>query len=70
MGEQGKVMLRVYVSASGAAEKVDIHSSSGSPRLDQAARDAMAQWTFAPAREGREPVAAWVLVPITFVLEG
>lgn len=70
MGEQGKVMLHVYVSASGAAEKVEIRTSSGSPRLDQAARDAVERWKFVPAKQGDEPIGAWVLVPITFVLEG
>lgn len=70
MGEHGKVMLRVYVSASGAPEKVEVRTSSGSPRLDQAARQAVEQWKFVPARQGDEPVAAWVIVPITFVLEG
>ena len=66
----GKVMLRVYVSAQGAAEKVEIRTPSGSLHLDQAAREAVERWKFVPARQGDEPVAAWVLVPITFVLEG
>jgi len=69
-GAMGKVMLRVYVSAQGAAEKVEIRTSSGSLHLDQAAREAVERWKFVPARQGDEPVAAWVLVPITFVLEG
>jgi periplasmic protein TonB len=70
MGEHGKVTLRVFVSSAGMPDKVEIRSSSGSPRLDQAAREAVEQWKFVPARQGEEPVAAWVLVPITFVLEG
>lgn len=70
MGEQGKVMLRVYVSASGAAEKVEIGTSSGSRRLDEAARLAVELWKFVPARQGAGSVAAWVIVPITFALEG
>lgn len=70
MGEQGKVMLRVYVTATGSAQRVEIQTSSGSPRLDQAARAAVERWKFVPARHGDEPIAAWVLVPITFVLEG
>jgi len=70
MGEHGKVMLRVYVSAQGRAERVEVRTSSGSQRLDQAARAAVEQWKFVPARQGDDPVAAWVIVPITFVLEG
>jgi protein TonB len=69
-GVQGKVLLRVYVSSQGIAEKVEIGTSSGSPPLDHAAREAVERWKFVPARQGNEPIAAWVLVPITFVLEG
>lgn len=70
MGEQGKVVLRVYVSTTGTAEKIEIGTSSGSRRLDDAARLAVEQWRFVPARQGEVPVAAWVIVPITFALEG
>jgi len=70
MGEHGKVMLRVLVTAQGTAERVEVRTSSGSQRLDQAARSAVEQWKFVPARQGDDPVAAWVIVPITFVLEG
>jgi protein TonB len=70
MGEHGKVMLRVYVTEQGTAERVEVRTSSGSQRLDQAARSAVEQWKFVPARQGDDPVAAWVIVPITFVLEG
>lgn len=68
--EQGKVVLRVYVSATGTAEKVEILTSSGSPRLDQAAQEAVRSWHFVPARQGETPVPAWVNVPIKFSLEG
>lgn len=70
LGEHGKVMLQVFVAATGTPEKIVVHASSGSPRLDQAAREAVERWKFVPARQGDEPVSAWVLVPITFVLEG
>ena len=69
-GEQGRVLLRVHVSAQGGALEVDIAKSSGSPRLDSAAVDAVRRWRFVPARQGEKPVAAWVLVPISFSLEG
>jgi protein TonB len=70
MGQQGKVMLRVLVNASGTTDKVEIRSSSGFERLDDAALDAVRHWRFVPARQGDRPVAAWVLVPIIFTLEG
>jgi periplasmic protein TonB len=68
-GQQGKVVLRVLVNASGSPDSVEIRSSSGFDRLDDAALDAVRRWRFVPARQGDTPVAAWVLVPLTFTLE-
>lgn len=68
LGEEGRVLLRVYVLADGSAGQVEIRQSSGFDRLDRAAREAVARWRFVPARAGGEPVAAWVLVPIHFSL--
>ena len=70
LGEQGKVVLRVLVSAAGTAEEVQLRSSSGHARLDDAARDTVRRWKFMPAGHGAESVAAWVLIPIYFRLEG
>lgn len=69
LGEEGKVVLRVQVNADGRASDIEIKGSSGFPRLDAAAHDAVARWRFVPARRGDEPIAAWVLVPILFSLE-
>ena len=70
LGEEGKVVLRVFVESNGRAAQVEIRTASGSTRLDQAAADAVAQWKFVPARRGEESVGAWVLVPIIFSLKG
>jgi protein TonB len=67
-GEQGQVMLKVLVSTEGTAKRVQIDRSSGFPRLDEAAHDAVHQWRFVPARRGTEPIEDWVLVPIVFRL--
>ncbi|HMM54981.1 MAG TPA: energy transducer TonB [Candidatus Desulfobacillus sp.] len=69
MGEQGRVVLRVHVGADGNPDEVQLHGSSGSPRLDQSALQTVRRWKFVPARLGNEPVAAWVLVPIAFKLK-
>ncbi len=69
-GHQGKVVLRVFVNAAGGADQVEVRSSSGYSTLDQAALNAVRRWRFVPARQGDQPVAAWVLVPLTFTLEG
>lgn len=68
MGEEGEVRLRVHVDAAGNAQQVEIERSSGFPRLDQAALDTVKRWRFVPARQGDQPVAAWVIVPIQFTL--
>lgn len=68
LGETGRVLLRVLVSADGHADEVELGTSSGFERLDAAARQAVVRWRFVPARRGDERVAAWVLVPISFVM--
>jgi protein TonB len=70
MGEEGRVFLRVYVEASGLASRVDIRTSSGSERLDQAALDAVRRWKFVPARQGDQAVPEYVIVPISFSVKG
>ena len=68
MGEEGEVRLRVQVGPAGHAQQIEIYRSSGFPRLDQAALDTVKQWRFIPARQGEQPIAAWVIVPIQFSL--
>ena len=68
--EQGKVVLRVLVNTAGNADDVQLRVSSGSERLDASARETVMRWKFSPARRGAQPVPAWVLVPISFSLEG
>lgn len=66
--ESGKTVLRVYVEPGGKPSRIQVKASSGSPRLDQAAQDAVWRWKFVPARRGDEAVGAWVVVPIDFNL--
>jgi protein TonB len=70
MGEQGRVMLRVLVKPDGRADQIQIQSSSGFVRLDGVARETVLRWKFIPAKRGVEAVPAWVLIPISFRLEG
>jgi len=69
MGETGRVVLRVLVSPEGRAEQLEVRTSTGHPRLDQAALDAVRRWRFVPAKQGDHAVSAWVLVPLTFQLD-
>jgi protein TonB len=68
LGEQGRVLLRVLVNPNGSADEVRLQTSSGSARLDEAARTTISRWKFVPAKRGNQPVPAWVLIPITFEL--
>lgn len=68
LGEEGKVVLRVRVSALGAPLLVELHHSSGYARLDEAAKAAVERWRFVAARQGSEPVESSVLVPLNFTL--
>nr|WP_283773074.1 energy transducer TonB [Craterilacuibacter sp. RT1T] len=65
-GEEGRVVLRVEVGADGRVRDISILHSSGFPRLDRAARDAVERWRFTPARRGNRAVADRVDVPIRF----
>ena len=67
--EEGRVLLRVLVNPAGRADEVQVQSSSGHARLDTAARETVRSWKFVPAKRGAEPVAAWVLIPVSFRLE-
>jgi len=69
MGEEGKVILRVSVTPQGSADNVEIKTSSGSARLDEAAQKTVRNWKFIPAKRGDLAVQSWVLVPIIFKLE-
>lgn len=69
LGEQGKVMLEVQVQADGLPSRVSISKSSGYPRLDNAALDAVKHWKFVPAKRAGIPIAATVIIPMPFVLE-
>ncbi|MBN9424605.1 MAG: energy transducer TonB, partial [Candidatus Accumulibacter sp.] len=69
LGEEGKVVLRVRVSAQGLPLAVEIRQASGYARLDEAARAAVERWRFVPAQQGGEAVEATVLVPLAFALD-
>ena len=68
-GEQGTVMLKVFVTREGAATSVTVERSSGSRSLDSAATETVRSWRFAPARQGDQAVEAWVIVPVEFRLD-
>lgn len=67
--EQGVTLLRVLVGADGRPQDIQIEQGSGFDRLDRAARMAVRDWRFVPARVGEKAVSGWVTVPINWNLE-
>ena len=69
IGEEGRVLMKVLVSADGSAENVEIEKSSGSERLDNAAMQAVKRWKFIPAKKNNQALSAYVIVPVKFSLD-
>ena len=68
-GIEGRVNLKVVITREGRPAQVQVHESSGSSALDNAAVEAVRNWQFVPARRGQEPIESSVIVPIVFKLE-
>jgi protein TonB len=69
MGEQGTVIVRVFIGLQGTAEQAEIRTSSGYDRLDKAALDTVQRWRYVPGKRHGNPEAMWFNVPVRFVLE-
>jgi len=67
-GEEGTVRLKVLVDERGRPRDVTVANSSGFPRLDQAAMDAVRKWRFVAATDGANAITAWTQVAVTFRL--
>ena len=67
--EQGTVVFNVLVDESGHPQQINIQTSSGYDKLDQAAMQAIHRWMFNPAMRGSQKVTAWTSVRVTFRLE-
>ncbi len=66
LNEQGTVVLTVLVKSDGSAGDVEVKSSTGFPRLDRAAMEAVRSWHFNPATIDGKPIDKTYEVPITF----
>ena len=66
--EEGSVLVRANVDASGVPGEVTLVRRSGSRDLDNAALAAVRQWHFRPAIQNGEAVASSVEVPVDFRL--
>ena len=66
--EHGTTQLQYLVRPGGAVDRIIIARSSGSSRLDQAAKDIVNRWRFEPATTNSKPVPAWLDANVVFVL--
>ncbi|MFO7306883.1 MAG: energy transducer TonB [Gammaproteobacteria bacterium] len=68
-GEEGTVVLELYILPNGRVGEARVRQSSGYPRLDEAAiREAKRSWRFIPGTENGKPVAMWHATKVTFSL--
>lgn len=69
LGEEGVVLLSVYILADGSVGEIKLKQSSGFGRLDDSALSAVKRWKFVPARQGDKTLAVWHTQPVKFSLE-
>lgn len=67
-GRQGKVVVKVFISAQGKVESTQILESSGSAVLDKAAELAASSSQFNPAERDHQPVSAEATATYRFEL--
>ena len=68
-GEEGSVVCRLHIDATGDVTEVDVVESSGFERLDESARTTRLSWRFEPQHEAGRNVASTLLHRVTFRLE-
>jgi protein TonB len=69
LGEQGKVVVRVFIDVNGTASRAEVQQSSGYERLDRTAVETVLRWRYVPGKRAGVPEAMWFNIPINFVLE-
>ena len=68
-GEQGTGMFKVLVDEKGRPLDVQVLKSTGFPRLDTAALEAIRKWVFSPAMQNGQGVQSWTRVQVAFQLQ-
>lgn len=67
--EEGRVVLDIFVARNGRTIEAKVQTTSGFPKLDQAAVDtAMTSWRFKPGTVDETPVAMWFPFAFRFTL--
>ena len=70
LGEAGTTGLNLYIGEDGKVSDAQVSSTSGSERLDEAAKKhAIRSWKFIPCMNGDKPVACWHAIKFTWRIE-
>ncbi len=69
LGEEGEVILVLWVLADGTVSEVEVETSSGYPRLDKAALKAVKRWRYTPATRNGEAIAYRYRQPVQFSMK-
>lgn len=70
LGEEGAVALALYLNEAGKVEEARVETSSGFPRLDEAAvKHAVKAWKLEPCTQAGKPVACWYKIKFRFQLK-
>ncbi len=67
-GEEGVVMLDVFILPDGSVGELRLRKSSGHKRLDDTAMEAVRQWQYQPAMRGDKAISFWYVQPLEFFL--
>ena len=67
-GITGKVTVRFLVTSTGMVDKISIVQGEPKKIFDQSVLDCIAKWRFKPGIFEGNPVATWVVLPISFKL--
>jgi len=66
LGEAGSVVVAMLVGTDGKVSDSRVQTSSGYPRLDEAARKGLSRCRFTPGTVDGQPAAAWAQMKYTF----
>ena len=68
LGEQGRVVVRVFIDADGQPSQASVKQSSGFDRLDQASVETALKWRYAPGKRAGVAQGMWFDVPLNWQL--
>jgi protein TonB len=68
-GEEGTGVFRVLVDSNGKPQDVSVVTSTGHPRLDEAAMTAIKKWSFKAAMQAGQAVQSYTKVQVKFELQ-